>query len=464
MEQVNNISPVIAVVAELHRVGKDLASLVPPHLASDPMEYVKAISIAQKGDQFCKPIIDYLKGQNKKGMAADAETIYYSRHMGLDNHGILWHMQDYQGNARRRGMRIQLVVPETLRRSLLKWCHEGHFAAHVGRDRALEVLREGYFWKNMFGDLTNYIQHCQACQVTKDPPGRLRYKVSNLQRPSPSQPFQVLHLDSCTVRGAVLMLFVCAFSGYIVVEHMVRGVNGKNLSESFIDAVVCKFGTPLVLICDNVSYNVGGLFPQTLKMVGTKLTPATRYHPQANGKVERRVAVMKGLLKALANSNQGDWKKMIQIAAFAYNSTFCPSIGHSPWFLVHGVEPVLPGPVNTALATLRAQTEREDVSQFAEDLEQRILRAFRVTHNKLRRLQQAHTHPSLLTSELKEGDRVLLYDPQPSTDQLRIRWRGPHIIKEVVSPAVFRIADEQKLAKTELAHISRLKKYVPPTI
>ncbi|CAM9445298.1 unnamed protein product, partial [Heterosigma akashiwo] len=178
VEQVNNISPVIA-VAELHRVGKDLASLVPPHLASDPMEYVKAISIAQKGDQFCKPIIDYLKGQNKKG-----------------------------------GMRIQLVVPETLRRSLLKWCHEGHFAAHVGRDRALEVLRERYFWINMFGDLTNYIQHCQACQVTKDPPGRLRYKVSNLQRPSPSQPFQVLHLDSCTVRGAVLMLFVCAFSGY----------------------------------------------------------------------------------------------------------------------------------------------------------------------------------------------------------------------------------------------------------
>ncbi|CAM9473108.1 unnamed protein product [Heterosigma akashiwo] len=119
-----------------------------------------AISIAQKGDQFCKPIIDYLKGQNKNGMAADAETIYYSRHMGLDSHGILWHMQDYQGSARRRGMRIQLVVPETLRRSLLKWCHEGHFAAHVGRDRALEVLREGYFWKNMFGDLTNYIQHC----------------------------------------------------------------------------------------------------------------------------------------------------------------------------------------------------------------------------------------------------------------------------------------------------------------
>ena len=176
---------------------------------ADTLQAAKDIGEEQQKYPFCGPMMTYLS-QPQAETQLKKEAVELSRHMAVYG-GVLWHIHDYQGEARRKGARFQMVVPYTLKASILKWAHEGAFGAHIGRDKALEALMEGYWWKNMAGDLANYIKKCTVCQQYKDPGTKSRKKTGNLQRPMASQPWQVAHLDACTVRSRNIMIFVDQF-------------------------------------------------------------------------------------------------------------------------------------------------------------------------------------------------------------------------------------------------------------
>ncbi|CAM9443098.1 unnamed protein product, partial [Heterosigma akashiwo] len=295
----------------------------------------------QQKDPFCGPMMTYLS-QPQAETQLKKEAVELSRHMAVYG-GVLWHIHDYQGEARRKGARFQMVVPYTLKASILKWAHEGAFGAHMGRDKALEALMEGYWWKNMAGDLANYIKKCTVCQQYKDPGTKSRKKTGNLQRPMASQPWQVAHLDACTIRSRNIMIFVDQFSGYVELQLMTGPITGKKLSEAFITCVICRHSTPAIAIFDNVSYQAYGCFPQVLRSLGVKPTPVSVYHPQANGRAERVVATVKKTLRTLAHENAtSEWTKLIPLAAFVCNTSHNRMTGFKPFFLCTGREPILP--------------------------------------------------------------------------------------------------------------------------
>lgn len=311
----------------------------------------------------------------------------------------------------------------------------------------------------MYGDLARHIQQCAQCQLVKDPP-RLRVRPGIFQRPQPSQPFQVVHLDACTICGTEVMIFTCAFSGYMEAVVMRGSLNGRNLSEAFLAYVVCRHGTPAIVISDNVSYQIGGQFPETLQSLGIQHRPVTAYHPAANGKVERKVQSLKALLRSIAFNDVDNWKRKVPLAVFAYNTAASPTTGEKPFFVVHGREPILPGPVNTALSYARIRGDpTNDVQLYTELLEQRVLTTFDAVYKKLKSVQEHYKHPHLVQFDFQVGDQVYLHNDSPTTNTLRPKWSGPYRIVEAISPAVYRIS---KGEKTILVHVTRLKKHVTP--
>ncbi|CAM9946969.1 unnamed protein product, partial [Heterosigma akashiwo] len=231
-----------------------------------------------------------------------------------------------------------MVVTEIMRNQVMRWAREGTFGAHVGREIARKRMNKGYFWINMTADLENYIQKCQICQECKNPPPRLRTRVGKLQRPMASQPFQVIYMDVCTIRSRNIMIFVDQFSGYVELQLMRGPITGRLLSEAFLTCLVCRHSTPAIEIAEIISY-------QTL---GVRLMPVTVYHPEANGRAERMVSVVKKTLKIMAYENVAAWEKLIPLAAFACNTAQHRVIREAPFFLIHGRDAILPGPVNTA--------------------------------------------------------------------------------------------------------------------
>ena len=139
---------------------------------SDPSVETEHIAKAQREDPLCGPIIKYLNKEVSDGKTSQ-ETVALSRYMS-SCWGILWHHYDYQGENRRKGTRLQMVVPEVMRTQILQWAHEGAFGTHVGREKAFEALLEGYWWPNMARDLGHFIRTCSTCQQFKDPAPKLR--------------------------------------------------------------------------------------------------------------------------------------------------------------------------------------------------------------------------------------------------------------------------------------------------
>ncbi|CAN0017348.1 unnamed protein product, partial [Heterosigma akashiwo] len=414
------------------------------------------ISKAQQEDEFCGPIMEYLKtpGGNK---TVSREIVHWSRYMILEK-GLLWHQYEYQGDNRRRGTRIQLVVPTALHEVMLQWAHQGTFGAHIGRDKALEILRQGYFWVNMARDMTTFVNSCQTCQRCKNPAPQLRARVTTMQRPMASQPFQVIHGDACTIRSRNIMIFVDQFSGYVELELMRGPITGRSLAEAFLKCIVCRHSTPSIAIMDNVNYQVKGTFPQVLRTLGVKLTPVSVYHPQANGRAERMVSIIKKTLKTMVMENTSAWEKLIPLAAFACNTAQHRETKETPFFLVHGRDAVLPGPLNTAVQELRTSAEVADPEIYVQNLGERILTAFKHTTERLKAIQNSYAHPDLLEEKFKVGERVWMLDPRKATgDNLKPMWKGPFEIIHVISAAVYQVQEEEA-AQPILAHVNRLKK------
>ena len=54
-----------------------------------------------------------------------------------------------------------------MRLNLIKEKHSGGLARHVGIDKTLSLLKDKYYWPQMYKDVQNFVKSCRVCQVTK---------------------------------------------------------------------------------------------------------------------------------------------------------------------------------------------------------------------------------------------------------------------------------------------------------
>ena len=63
---------------------------------------------------------------------------------------------------------IQLCIPRSfMRLNLIKEKHSGGLAGHFGIDKTLSLLKEKYYWPQMYKDVQKFVKSCGVCQVTK---------------------------------------------------------------------------------------------------------------------------------------------------------------------------------------------------------------------------------------------------------------------------------------------------------
>lgn len=80
------------------------------------------------------------------------------------------------------------------------------------------------------------------------------------------------------------------------------------------------------------------------------------YWSEANGLVEKTVGTIEQILPKLVEDSL-DWHTALQDAIFAVNVTKQSSTQYSPFWLIHGYDPKLPGELNTG-------SINEDITEF----------------------------------------------------------------------------------------------------
>jgi hypothetical protein len=149
------------------------------------------------------------------------------------------------------------------------------------------------------------------------------------------------------VQGGYRYLYVAIdkFTKWAEVEQMCT--ISAMTAVKFIRGLVCCFGVPNRIITDNGSQFTSGLFREYCASVDIKIYFASVAHPRSNGQDEHaNDEVLKGLKTRSFNSNleacSKKWLDNLQSILWSIRTSATKPTGETPFFLVYGVEAVLP--------------------------------------------------------------------------------------------------------------------------
>ena len=247
-------------------------------------------------------------------------------------------LRDGEMFRRRIGQSPLLVVLDPDKRhQLLTQAHED--LGHRGVYGVFGALRLRFFWPHLFSDIKHHVSTCHACQIRSTKKTEIPITIS-----SPPTIFTKIYVD-------VLYMPKAGKFRYIVIarDDLSRAAEGRALpslkarlmANFFWEEIICRYGAVGEVITDN-GPEVSAAFSNLLERYGIPHIRISAYNSKANGVVERgHIDIRESLVKACGDRIQ-DWPILIHHALFADKCITRRSTGRSPFYLLHGVEPILP--------------------------------------------------------------------------------------------------------------------------
>jgi hypothetical protein len=195
----------------------------------------------------------------------------------------------------------KLIVPQTLRREMLKIIHEGH----LGIEKCRGLARTCLYWPGINRDIENYISQCSVCKSFS----RQQQKESLMPQEIPELPWQRIGADLFQLFGKDYLILVDYYSKYPEICLL----NGKT-AECVITqmkSVFARHGIPNEVVCDNMPFS-----SREMKMFADswsfKITTSSPRYAQSNGLAERNVQTVKLLLKKAEKDGADPYLALLQ--------------------------------------------------------------------------------------------------------------------------------------------------------
>jgi transposase InsO family protein len=393
----------------------------------------------QERDEFCSK-------QNPGALSRNREFF-------RDEEGVIYKRRP-QGNH-------QIVVPRTLIRAVIKENHNPVYVAHPGIKRTYELISLNYWWPGMRQSIQEYIQNCDSCQKRKDD----HEFVAPLGEPEePTAPFEITSMDltgpypTTQRKNKYLLTFIDHFTKYVE-AFAISDQTAETCARVYATQTITRHGTGSKLIADQGGAFMSKFFGETCKILGIQKLRTSSRHPISNGKVERLHRFLHAGLSHYVNATNTNWDVLTPFFLMAYRATPHTVSQHSPFYLLHGREMLLPNNDN-----LKAQISRQppDHNQRLRNLKaslrlayESIRRANRKSHKNNERLYNR----SAKQRSFEPGDLVYLYNPavRPGLSmKFHHCWSGPCRITAKDSDFNYKIMDQKN--KQQLVHVNRLKR------
>ena len=318
-------------------------------------------------------------------------------------------------------------IPEVSRNDKLKEIHDT--LGHLSNDSVFDSLRTRCWWPLMLKDLRDFQESCQVCQLHRRSNAAATVKVAI---PPTGLPFYrwgvdfIQDLPETDLGNKNIIVAVDHATRYVVA--MATTDRTSKTVASFLFKLMVKFGAPHEIITDRASC-FQSVLADYLHMQKIHHFPSTPYHPNTNGMVERVNGTLGALLTKMTLGTREKWDRFVPSATFILNIRKHAVTGYSPFFLVHGFNPRLPGDVYPPNV----------YSNSSEDVSLR-------TSGELIRLGQ-HRYEALKKSQ--ENARKYVESQDSDTEartfvvgefvklkhftklKLEFTWRGPFIVDSI---------------------------------
>ncbi|EGT42489.1 hypothetical protein CAEBREN_28442 [Caenorhabditis brenneri] len=164
---------------------------------------------------------------------------------------------------------------------------------HPGIVAMKQKARAFMFWKGIDKDIEKVVKTCPNCQENAKMP-----IVTPLHPwPLPVKPWSRIHVDFCgPVDGSYFLVIVDALTKYAEVK-MTKNISALTTVELLEEVFTCH-GYPELIVSDNGTQFVSGLFQNMCRNYGIEHKTTATYYPRSNGAAERFVDTLKrGLSK-----------------------------------------------------------------------------------------------------------------------------------------------------------------------
>ncbi|XDV12346.1 hypothetical protein PO909_001044 [Leuciscus waleckii] len=326
----------------------------------------------------------------------------------------------------------RLVVPVTLRHTLITLTHE----SHQGIVRTKQRLRELYRFPGMDQMIQTQVSSCELCQRLDK---SARMVTAPLQPvPFPDAPWSKLGMDivgpfdtagwDCKY-AITLTDYYSKWPEVAFTSSVTTGV-----VIDFLNGIFSRHGYPVELVTDNGPQFTSDAFTTFLRERGIAAVRTAVYNPAANGAIERFNRVLKDCVQSAIVQSK-PWKRTVTDFLQVYRSTPHATTGVSPFELLHGRK--MRTKLNVALHSPASTLQTTDVRKRVV-LKQSQMKRYTDAKRGARRLI------------LKEGDRVRVRKPF-HVPKGHCKFSDPVEIEKQVGPNTYLLEDGRKWHSSRLA-------------
>ncbi|XP_064629350.1 uncharacterized protein K02A2.6-like [Lineus longissimus] len=317
----------------------------------------------------------------------------------------------------------RIIIPNSLRKDILKAVHQGH----QGIEKCILRAKQSVFWPGLTNEIKQLVSQCSICQAHQNKQQREPLKPHSIAQ----YPWQRLASDLFEHNQVHYLLYVDYYSKFPVVRRLGKSLSSETVI-AFTKSVICEYGIPEELVSDNGPQYDSYAFKSFCASYGIKHTTSSPHYAQSNGMVEKCVQTVKKLiLKAL------DAGEDANIALLNYRTTPVSSNIASPAKLLMSREPRTTLPMKRSLHQCRPtdNDSTKEALQHRQDLQKHYYD------------QRARAEPF---PELQTGQNIRVQDPKSGV------WNPGYVTEKLSEPRSYTV-------KTDKGTYRRNRKYLRAT-
>jgi transposase InsO family protein len=365
---------------------------------------------------------------------------------------------------------LQRCISVAQGQELLQEIHSGGLRSPCSTsDPRRKCFLTRFLWPTAVADAARIVRSCRGCQFY----ARQTHLLAQALQTIPiTWTFAVWGLDLVgplqKAPGGFTHLLVAIdkFSKWIEVRPL-TSIRSEQVV-AFFTNIIHRFGIPNSIITDNGTQFTGRKFLDFCEDHHIRVDWAAVAHPMTNGQVEHANGMILQGLKPRIYNNLNKfgkrWIKELPSVVWSLRTTPSRATGFSPFFLVYGVEAILP--TDLEYGSLRAkaydnqnnQTSREDsLDQLEEARDVALLHSARYQQS-LRCYNAQRIRPR----GFQVGDLVLrLRQDARGRHKLTPPWEGPFIIARILKPGTYKLANDQGEVYSNAWNIKQLRRFYP---
>ncbi|KAL0303357.1 UNVERIFIED_CONTAM: Transposon Ty3-G Gag-Pol polyprotein [Sesamum radiatum] len=260
--------------------------------------------------------------------------------------------------------------------------------------------------------------------------------------------------------GSIIVV-VDRLSKYATFIAVPKHVTAEGTAHLLFKHIVTYWGLPKDIVSDCDSRSIGVFRIELFKIIGSRLSMSSSYHPQSDGQTECFNSMLEEYLRHFVRGTQKDCVKLLDVAQLCFNAQNSSSTNKSAFEIVIGKQPLLPHTLDSPQG-VRSPLARSFSKEWKQNVG--IARSFL---EKAQKQMKKYADQNRRFTEFNARDLVMVKVPDPRLSKSS-RGRDPRLMQKYVGPLPVIKRIGTVAYKIELPpwwkihnvfHVSQLKKY-----